>query len=658
MAKYAKTTKNERIDNNRANEHKKNKRKKAESVFQLGVPGKIAWLHIESSIAQPLLFRAAPLWPRVSGRLGGLSDSSLTRRKKEGPSNVYFCSCLRYSRVSTMAKRPVIDGFVPRRSPTTIGSDINRKLPPADLTNFNRPRPPQPDHASRPAARAAAVSNNETNALEPTQAHGLTRSDIDESLREIDQPKEGKKTGRRKHKGGKSPRRRRIIKWVIIALLIAGVGIGIWVGVTALLAGSSVFKGDIFGIVQQKKLKVDENGRSNVLIFGTSEDDEGGDHPGAFLTDSIMVLSLNQESKDAYMVSIPRDLWVDFGTGCNAGYRGKINELFNCHSNAGNDKEAGALALAKKVGEVTGLDVQYYAHINYTVVRQAVDAVGGVDVKIESSDPRGILDRNFDWKCKYKCYYVNYKNGEVAHMDGEHALAFMRARNAQGGYGLPGGNFDREQNQQRVVKALREKAMSVGTLANPAKVTGLMNAMGGNLSTNFDTSEIRTLISLAQDVPSESIVSISLVEEGDMVMTTGNLNGVSIVRPVAGISDFSEVHKYISKKINASPISREEPHIIVLNASGVAGAAQTAADKLDALGMTVDAVDNAPQGEYTKNVIYRVGEKAKTNTAAKLKSLYGAEPQAVASVPGVTIGEKTDYVVILVKVPEPTSTAQ
>lgn len=79
---------------------------------------------------------------------------------------------------------------------------------------------------------------------------------------------------------------------------------------------------------------------------------------------------------------------------------------------------------------MTGLDVQYYAHINYTVVREAVDAVGGVDVKIESSDPRGILDRNFDWKCNCECYYVNYKNGEVAHMDGEHALAFMRTQRA------------------------------------------------------------------------------------------------------------------------------------------------------------------------------------------------------------------------------------
>lgn len=558
-----------------------------------------------------------------------------------------------------MAKRPVIDGFVPRRSPTTIGSDINRKLPPADLTNFNRPRPPQAEGGFRAGAQPVATKQtSETNAVAPTQTHGLTRSDIDESLREIDQPQENKKTGRRKVKGGKSPRRRKIIKWAIIALLIAGVGIGLWIGITALMAGSSVFKGDIFGIVQQKKLKMDENGRSNVLIFGTSEDDEGGDHPGAFLTDSIMVLSLNQENKDAYMVSIPRDLWVDFGIGCNAGYRGKINELFNCHSNAGEDKEAGALALAKKVGEVTGLDVQYYAHVNYSVVRQAVDAVGGVDVKIESSDPRGILDRNFDWKCKYKCYYVNYKNGEVAHMDGEHALAFMRARNAQGGYGLPAGNFDREQNQQRVIKALREKALSIGTLTNPAKVTGLMSAMGGNLSTNFDTSEIRTLMSLGQDISSDSIVSVSLVEEGEMVMTTGNLNGVSIVRPVAGVGDFSQVHKYINKKINASPISREEPHVIVLNASGVAGAAGTAADKLEALGMTIDAVDNAPQGEYTKNVIYRVGEKAKTNTAAKLKSLYGAEPRAVESVPGVTVGEKTDYVVILVKVPEAAAATQ
>lgn len=55
------------------------------------------------------------------------------------------------------------------------------------------------------------------------------------------------------------------------------------------------------------------------------------------------------------------------------------------------------------------------------------------------------------------------------------------------GTGLAQSNFDREKNQQKVIVALREKALSAGTLANPGKVMSLISALGDNLNTNFDT---------------------------------------------------------------------------------------------------------------------------------------------------------------------------
>ena len=561
-----------------------------------------------------------------------------------------------------MAKRPVIDGFVPRRSPTTIGSDINRKLPPADLTNFNRPRPPQPEPTR---VQAPAKPHNETNALTPTQAHGLTRSDIDDSLREIDEQPADDRKSRRKHKpAGKYPRRKKIIKWVIIAILLALVATGVYVGIKAVLASNSVFNGDIFGLVQHKKLKQDEGGRTNILIFGTSEDDPG--HDAAWLTDSIMVLSVNQETKDAYMVSIPRDLEVKFGKLCTTGSSGKINNVYGCNYEDGNNEEAGAKALMEQVGDVTGRDRPYYAHVNYSVVRDTVKALGTITVNIEGGDGApGIMDSNFDWKCKggnerasratmiKNCppngHFIEYPNGP-AELDAEHALYLAQARgDGQQTYGLGRSNPDREQNQQKIIIAMKDKALSTGTLTNVGKVTGLIDAMGKNLRTNFETSEIRTLMDLAQDIPNESINRMDLVKEG---VLTG------AAQPSLGKFNFSGLHTFLKKKLYATGISKEDPHVIVLNASGVAGAAQTAADQLESLGITVDAVDNAPEGQYAKNMIYRVGEKPKTNTAAKLKALYKAEPQAAESVPGVTVGEKTDYVVILVNAPEPTSTAQ
>lgn len=561
-----------------------------------------------------------------------------------------------------MTRRPAIDGFVPRRSPGVIGSDVNRTLPPAQLTNFNRPPVPHAPNANPATAaprRHAPAPEASTNALKPDQTRGLVRADIDESLREIDAAPKDKKSKRHHAKSGKT-RRRRIIKWLSIIILLGLVGSGIYVAIHAVLASNSVFKGDIFGLVQQKKLKQDEGGRTNILLFGTSEDDPG--HQAPYLTDSIMVLSINQATKDAYMVSIPRDLEVQYEDcpSSIAGYSGKINVVYGCYYNDGEDEEGGANALVNQVSKVTGLEIPYYAHVNYSVVRDVVKALGSVTVNIEGSggDP-GVMDSNFDWKCKggnayaslatmkKNCppngHFIDYPNGP-AELDAEHALYLAQARgDAQPTYGLGNSNFDREQNQQKIIVAIKDKALSTGTLTNVGAVTGLIDAVGKNLRTNFDTSEIRTLMSLAQDIPNDAIQRINLLDEKIL-----NANA----QPAAGKFNFTDLQAFVKKKLYATGISKEDPHVMVLNASGVAGAAQSEASKLEALGITIDYFGNAPQGgEYTANVVYRVGEASKPKTAAKLKELYGADAKVVDEVPGATLGDDTDYVVILVTVP-------
>ena len=125
------------------------------------------------------------------------------------------------------------------------------------------------------------------------------------------------------------------------------------------------------------------------------------EHGGASLTDSIMLMSIDQKTKQVAISSVPRDLWVNYEPGCEFGNAGKINVVYECGAGSSElttHSDAGAKALTRKVGEVFGLDIPYYVHVNYTALQQSVDAVGGVDIVIESSDPRGILDRNFDWE--------------------------------------------------------------------------------------------------------------------------------------------------------------------------------------------------------------------------------------------------------------------
>ena len=548
-----------------------------------------------------------------------------------------------------MSKKNAIDGFVPRRQLPEIKADggaqtegskglrrrvITEKTPTAEI-------------------KSAPV-------LEPTSSGGLSRADIDESLREIDNDtKKIEKPSKKNRQKRPKSRRRKIIKWSIIVGFIIILAIAAWFVVRALLAGSAVFKGDVFGLTQQKALQQDANGRTNILILGTSEDDHG--HDAGYLTDSMMILSINQTEKNAYMISIPRDLYVRYGRACNAGYAGKINAYFNCVNEDWSSKSAEEERMAgtrEFVGDIFGLDLQYSVHVNYSVMRDVVSAIGGIKVTIESRDPRGVMDSNFDWKCgrttaekANNCprgHYISYPNGEVE-LDAEHALYLAMARgDIAPTYGFEQSNFDREKNQQKILVAMRDKALSTGTLTDFSKVTKLIDAVGANLRTNFETSEVRTLVNLAQSIKSDSIKSVSLVDAEPAVLTTGSVAGVSSVIPVAGTYDYTDLRAYVKKNIYATAVSREGAHVIVLNASGTAGVAQKEADKLTALGMTVDGVDNAPSGQtYSSNKIYQVARDKKSATAEKLKALYGANISPASELSGVTYDSETDYVIIV-----------
>lgn len=463
----------------------------------------------------------------------------------------------------------------------------------------------------------------------------ISTSELSQSLSDLDNepPKKTRRFGWLSKK--------RLATFIVLIMLL----MGLYFGIKIFMTSGKLFSGNIFDLLGSgSTLKTDDYGRSNILVFGTSEDDPSHADAGADLTDSIMLISIDQKTKNAVMISVPRDLWVKYDEACMSGYEGKINVVYECGAEDGGEP-AGAKKLMETVGDRFGLDVQYYAHVNYTVVRDTVNAVGGVTVDIDSDDPRGILDRNFDWACKFKCYYVKWPNGPAT-LNGDQALALARARNAAGGYGLGGGNFDREQYQQKIIVALKDKAASAGTLANPVAVSGLLDALGENVRTNFSAGEVKTLISLAGDIPSASIKRVSLVDPGKAVLTTGNVSGQSVVRPIAGIYDFSDVREFIRKKLTITSTSSEEPSIEVLNGSDYGGLASKKAAELEAAGFgdvaTGDTDSDSAYGEY---VWYDLSGGKKPTALTKLKSILGTSPSGTVLPGGVQ--SDADFVIIV-----------
>lgn len=310
---------------------------------------------------------------------------------------------------------------------------------------------------------------------------------------------------------------RRIVLCVIgVILVLAGVfAVRSWVVVSGAVDGVFAGGGGVLDLVRRDPLQKDENGRTNVLFLGAAgeHDDEHRDHPSPGLTSSMMVLSFHEETSELIMISVPRDMEVRHECDGWLGTTwGKFNQTFPCIEEAGGTFERAAEVTKTSVGDVLGLEVHYLVHMDFRVLIDVVDTLGGIDVEIWSSDPLAttIMDRNFDWMCPagpYTCHFVHWPVGEVAHLDGTHALALSRARGAAGGWGLPRANFDREVHQQRIFVAVGERAQDVNFFVNPGTALDLIEAMGAHIRTTFRASEFRTLVELAQSVTSEGDVA-------------------------------------------------------------------------------------------------------------------------------------------------------
>ena len=537
-------------------------------------------------------------------------------------------------------RRPSIDGMhVPARflSDAQAGHD-SKDIPPTLKPRQTGDKVAQQIQHNKAADHAAAAS-----------ATGL-RKPIDIDLSLDDEPRSGGKD-----KGGAKRRRgfrfrkpsKRVVKWTITVPVLIVLGVAGFFAYRILVASSHIFKGNVLtaAFSSEKPLKTDQYGRTNMLVFGTSESDPG--HPAAELTDSIMIVSLDQKAKTAFIVSVPRDLWVKYDSACTFGYQGKINTVYECANPDGKNEEGGQQALAGKVGEVFGVDIQYTVHLNLAVIKDAVNALGGIDITIESPDPRGILDRNFDWRCNYTCYLVKYPNGP-AHLDGEHAMWLAQARNDAGGYGLPRSNFDREANQRKIVIAMKDKATSIGFLANPVSVTNFIESLGNNIHTNIDASEIKTFIKVAKDIDSKNIQSVSIIDSTPAILTTGaGPDGSSVVESVDGLYDYTSIQKFMKLQLSGfGDIATEAAKVDVLNASGVSGAATDLASTLESKdGLTVGNVATAPQitGKYQ---LYDLSGGKKPATLKKLQQVLGLNASTGTKLPA-GISSTASFVVVV-----------
>jgi LCP family protein required for cell wall assembly len=371
--------------------------------------------------------------------------------------------------------------------------------------------------------------------------------------REISRKAE-KKAEKRRRKAEKKARQKVPlgIKILIgfLVLVIAVIGFGAYYFFNIYSAASGALEGNpMDAFFNKKPLQKDEYGRTNILVFGTAEDDEG--HGGAMLTDSILILSIDQDRKIASTFSVPRDLWVNYTVSgedslyCKVGYKGKINATYYCKlEDVNQDKDAAARYFAKKITEVTDVQLQYYVAVDFLVLRDVVNILGGIDVDVHATDDRGIYDI-----CMHN---LKLDKGMNYNLNGDMVLDLARARNAYGGYGLANSNFDREINQQRIINGIKNKALNIGILADVNKVKGLLESFGDNVKTNITWAEMGT----AMDVITGLHGDVESIDTRTLY-GTGRIGGQSVVIPAGANVDseyslynYNRIHLYLRNQLD------------------------------------------------------------------------------------------------------------
>lgn len=514
-------------------------------------------------------------------------------------------------------KHTTLDGIISRSNPKRSGSiNFDRSSRPTGLRTVNK----RLDDFSRPdgftSASQPLVSVDRP--LVGLSSGPRRRSQLE--LAKLPEPEKKKHFFGRRHRAlsHTGHKRHRVLKGLavfgVLILLVGG-----FLGWKFAYNTSKIFKGNILGLFSSTKLKGEDKGRVNILLTGTSEDDPG--HSGANLTDSIMIISIDTVNKSGFIMSIPRDLWVDYGTrSCSFGYRGKINAVYECGEEVGFKEngypEGGIGLLEKDINRDFGIDINYFVKLNYSAFRDSVNAVGGVDFTIKTNDPRGIYDGNI---ARVDGGPLKLTNG-THHLDGQTALNLARARCDTVCYGFERGDFDRTEHQRQLLLALKDKTFSLGVLGNPAKVSSLLDAVGKNVKTNFQTNEVRRLYDLTKQIQNQNITSIGLADDSVKLVKTAPVNGYSAVVPTAGIGDFSDIQAYMKRLTSNDPVTREGAKVVVLNASGVTGYAQIKSKDLKQKGIIVKQIANATKPREATVIVMRSDNKP--STKAYLETLF------------------------------------
>ena len=280
-----------------------------------------------------------------------------------------------------------------------------------------------------------------------------------------DEEKEGKKY--KKNTKKKNKKKKIILKIFVILLVIlvilAGIAAGYVVSKFSLINHENIDKSEI----EVNEGVGEQHGYKNILLLGV--DSRSNSYTNT-LSDSIMVVSINHDTKNVKIASVYRDSYLKFGN--------KFDKVTHAFMNGG------AKASLSAINTNLDLNLTEYVAINFNVVVDVVDAVGGIDMEITSEEAKYINPyiTELNNVTGHKSAKIT-KAGEY-HLDGVQAVAYARIRYTAG------GDYKRTERQRDVLNLVFQKVKTM----NIAELNKLADVVLKEISTNMSTKEILGLV--------------------------------------------------------------------------------------------------------------------------------------------------------------------
>lgn len=256
-------------------------------------------------------------------------------------------------------------------------------------------------------------------------------------------------------------KRRRILVLVIEVIILAALSV----------VAYGIFK---LGSLNHLSLNVDNNGwtqegYTNIALFGTDSREGAAENGEPVRSDTIIVASLNNETKEVKLVSVYRDTMLE--------QEGQHYDKANVAYAQGGPEEA-----VNMLNRNLDLDIEDYVSVNFLAMADVVDALDGVD--IELTDEEVVHMNNYCVETSEvtgKSYErIEPEVGGTYHLNGVQAVSYARIRYTAG------GDFTRTERQRLLIEKVVEKAKDAGIV----KINEIIDAVLPEVSTSLSASEI------------------------------------------------------------------------------------------------------------------------------------------------------------------------